>query len=274
ILALPPPHTHTFWPFLSSLSISLCDCDEPPRFHFAELKEEYRNRSKFAVNSKVEYSCRSGYSKVQKSILRCMSYSQWSDASIFKPSSCVGTYRLSMIKLPLNLLFENNLFPAGTVVKYNCMGGYELIPGISSASVTCQKDFTWSEQQEFCRSKHITCEPPAHIANGQDNRGWKNVFLVGSSVSYSCNRGWLLVGESSIRCTAGDGGTPRWDAPVPECKGDSFLHHTRMTEIRKGWRAHDLGMPPASVLSALALVHMICPDLCPNLCLILPFQAS
>lgn len=50
---------------------------------------------------------------------------------------------------------NRNLFPAGTVVKYNCVGGYELIPGIYSANVTCQKDFTWSEQQEFCQSKHI-----------------------------------------------------------------------------------------------------------------------
>ncbi|XP_039373673.1 C4b-binding protein alpha chain-like [Mauremys reevesii] len=170
---------------------------------------------------------------------------------------------------------NSNLFPAGIVVKYNCVGGYELIPGISSASVTCQKDFTWSEHEEFCQkircpSPDITngrvrprketyvyedeiriecdpsyalkdnyvsikcerngawhpplpicepaCEPPARISNGRDDRGWENVFLVGSSVSYSCNRGWSLVGVSSIRCTAGDGGTPRWDAPVPECK--------------------------------------------------------
>ncbi|XP_030417501.1 complement receptor type 2-like isoform X1 [Gopherus evgoodei] len=460
------------------------DCDEPPRFHFAELKEEYRNRSKFAVNSKVEYSCRSGYSKVQKSILRCMSYSQWSDATEFcRAKSCrhpgepengrlvilsdltfgatvnficeegyrrIGhaeikcvlegsqvtwdrdipycqvipclpppkiehgthtgttmeefnygssvTYQCDTVErgqVPFSLIGESsihctstdnvngdwsgpapeckvvlcnqpkvaygkqmtgyspvytyrasvlfecehrytlkgsnilhcnengewdpqspvcelsscddppyisntfrdhsnsNLFPAGTVVKYNCMGGYELIPGISSASVTCQKDFTWSEQQEFCRRircpspdirngtarprKELyvyedkiriecdrgyalkdnyglmkcerngawhpplpvcepACEPPAHIANGQDNRGWKNVFLVGSSVSYSCNRGWLLVGESSIRCTAGDGGTPRWDAPVPECKACEPPAHIANGQDNRGWK--------------------------------------
>ncbi|XP_044871826.1 C4b-binding protein alpha chain-like isoform X2 [Mauremys mutica] len=442
------------------------DCDEPPRFHFAELKEEYRNRSKFAVSSKVEYNCRSGYTKVQKSILYCTSRSQWSDALQFcrarscrhpgepengrlvilsdltfgatvnficeegyrlignaerkcvlegsqvtwdrdipycqvipclpppiikhgthtgttmeefnygtsvtyqcdtvergqVPFSLIGeasihctskdnvngdwngpapeckvvrceqpkvdhgkqmtgyslvyTYRASVLfecehrytlkgsnilhcnensrwdpQLPVcersscddppyihNTLRDHsnsNLFPAGTVVKYNCVRGYELIPEISSASVTCQKDFTWSEHQEFCRkircsSPDITngkaiprketymyedkiriecnsgyalknknglikcehnrawhpplpicepaCESPARIANGRDDRGLKDVFLVGSSVTYECDRGWSLVGVSSIQCTAGYWGTPRWNAPVPECK--------------------------------------------------------
>uniref|UniRef100_A0A674ILM9 Sushi domain-containing protein n=1 Tax=Terrapene triunguis TaxID=2587831 RepID=A0A674ILM9_9SAUR len=442
------------------------DCGVPPRFNFAELKEEYRNQNKFAVGNKVEYNCRPGYSKVQKSILQCGSYSRWSDAGEFcKAKSCrhpgepengrlviltdlmfgatvnficeegyrlignaerkcvlegsqviwdkdipycqvipclpppeiehgthtgttmeefnygtsvtyqcntvergqvpfsligepsihctstdningdwsgpapeckvvhceqprvdhgkqmtgyspVYTYRASVLfecehrytlkgsnvlqcnensrwdpQLPvcersscddppyIRNTFQDhsnsNLFPAGTVVKYNCVEGYELIPEISSASVTCQKDFTWSEHQEFCqkircsspnitngrvRSRKATyvyedkiriecnsgyalkdhyglikcerngawhpplpicepvCEPPASISNGRITRGWKNDYFVGSSVSYVCNPGWSLVGVSSIRCIAGDGEIPRWDAPVPECK--------------------------------------------------------
>ncbi|KAM9148133.1 C4b-binding protein alpha chain-like isoform 2-T3 [Pangshura tecta] len=462
------------------------DCGLPPRFYFADLKEEYGNQSKFAVNSKVEYNCRSGYTKVQRSILYCTSYSQWSDAPQFcKARSCrhpgepengrlviltdllfgatvnficeegyrlIGhaerkcvlegsqvtwdreiphcqvipclpppiiehgthtgttmeefnygtsvTYQCDTVErgqVPFSLigeasihctstdsvngdwsgpapeckvvrceqpqvdhgklmtgyspvyiyrasvLFEcehrytlkgsnilrcnensrwdpqlpvcersscddppyirntvqdhsnSNLFPAGTVVKYNCVEGYELIPGISSASVTCQKDFTWSEHEEFCQkircpSPHIingkagpkketymyedtikvvcnrgyalkdqtglikcehnrawhpplptcepACEPPARISNGRDDRGRKNVFLVGSRVSYSCNPGWSLVGVSPIRCTADDGGTPRWDAPVPECREiprcpNPVIEHGKQISIRQ-----------------------------------------
>ncbi|XP_065450635.1 complement receptor type 2-like isoform X2 [Chrysemys picta bellii] len=442
------------------------DCGVPPRFNFAELKEEFRNQNKFAAGNKVEYNCRPGYSKVQRSTLQCMQYSRWSDAGEFcKARSCrhpgepengrlviltdltfgatvnfvceegyrlignaerkcvlegsqviwdkdipycqvipckpppeiehgthtgttmeefnygtsvtyqcntvergqvpfsligepsihctstdnvngdwsgpapeckvvrceqprvdhgkqmtgyspVYTYRASVLfecdhrytlkgsnvlqcnensrwdpQLPVcersscddppyirNTVQDHsngNLFPAGTVVKYNCVRGYELIPGISSASVTCQKDFTWSEHQEFCRKIRCpfpnipngrailrkstyeyedkiriecnpgyalkdhygsikcesdrawnpplpicepVCEPPARISNGRINSGWENDFFVGSSVSYVCNDGWSLVGVSSIRCIAGDGGTPRWNAPVPKCK--------------------------------------------------------
>ncbi|XP_034622975.1 complement receptor type 1-like isoform X1 [Trachemys scripta elegans] len=462
------------------------DCGVPPRFNFAELKEEYRNQNKFAVGNKVEYNCRPGYSKVQRSTLQCTPYSRWSDAGEFcKARSCrhpgepengrlviltdltfgatvnfvceegyrlIGnaerkcvlegsqviwdkdipycqvipckpppeiehgthtgttmeefnygtsvTYQCNTVErgqVPFSLigepsihctstdnvngdwsgpapeckvirceqprvdhgkqmtgyspvytyrasvLFEcdhrytlkgsnvlqcnensrwdpqlpvcersscddppyirntfrdhsnSNLFPAGTVVKYNCVGGYELIPGISSASVTCQKDFTWSEHQEFCRKIRCpfpnipngrailgkatyeyedkiriecnpgyalkdhygsikcesdrawnpplpicepTCEPPARISNGRDDRGWKTVFLVGSSVTYVCKPGWSLVGESSIQCIAGDGGAPRWDAPAPECKEilrcpDPVIEHGKPIPINK-----------------------------------------
>nr|XP_042704904.1 complement receptor type 2-like isoform X2 [Chrysemys picta bellii] len=442
------------------------DCGVPPRFNFAELKEEFRNQNKFAAGNKVEYNCRPGYSKVQRSTLQCMQYSRWSDAGEFcKARSCrhpgepengrlviltdltfgatvnfvceegyrlignaerkcvlegsqviwdkdipycqvipckpppeiehgthtgttmeefnygtsvtyqcntvergqvpfsligepsihctstdnvngdwsgpapeckvvrceqprvdhgkqmtgyspVYTYRASVLfecdhrytlkgsnvlqcnensrwdpQLPVcersscddppyirNTVQDHsngNLFPAGTVVKYNCVRGYELIPGISSASVTCQKDFTWSEHQEFCRKIRCpfpnipngrailgkatyeyedkiriecnpgyalkdhygsikcesdrtwnpplpicepACETPARISNGRDDRGQKNVFLLGSSVTYVCNRGWSLVGVSFIQCIAGDEGAPRWDAPAPDCK--------------------------------------------------------
>ncbi|XP_043356657.1 sushi, von Willebrand factor type A, EGF and pentraxin domain-containing protein 1-like [Dermochelys coriacea] len=462
-----------------------CDCGVPPRFTFAELKEEYRNQNKFAVKSKVEYNCRPGYTKVQpKLYLWCTLYSQWSDTREFcKAKSCphpgepengrlviltdlmfgatvnfvceegyrligdaerkcvlegsqvtwdkeipycqvipcqpppeihhgthtgtsmeefnygtsvtyqcdtvergqvpfsligepsihctsmdnvngdwsgpapeckvirceqpkvdhgkqmtgyspVYTYRASILfecehrytlkgsdilkcnensrwdpQLPVcersscddppyirNTFRDHsnsNLFPAGTVVNYNCVGGYELIPGISSANVTCQKDFTWSEPEEFCQKircpdPNITngrarprqaiyeyedmisiecepgnalkdnyglikcernrawhpalpicepaCEPPARISNGRDDRGWKEVFPVGSSVLYSCNRGWSLVGVSSIRCIAVDGGTPRWHPPTPECKACEPPARISNGRDDRGWK--------------------------------------
>ncbi|XP_044870378.1 complement receptor type 2-like [Mauremys mutica] len=106
-----------------------------------------------------------------------------------------------------------------TSVTFQCDPGYILR---GADRIHCQADGKWHPQLPVCDP---ACEPPARIANGQDNRGRKFFFLVGSSVSYSCNRGWSLVGVSSIRCTAGDRGTPRWDAPVPECKG-SVLNTT------------------------------------------------
>ncbi|CAM5126241.1 unnamed protein product [Natator depressus] len=461
------------------------DCGVPPRFTSAELKEEYRNQSKFAVESKVEYNCRPGYTKVERKLyLRCMPYSQWSHTrELCKARSCphpgepengrlviltdlmfgatvnficeegyrligdaerqcvlhgsqvtwdkevpycqvipcqpppeidhgthtgmtmeefnygtsvtyqcdtiergqvpfsligepsihctstdnvngdwsgpapeckvirceqpkvdhgkqmtgyspVYTYRASVLiecehrytlkgsdilqcnensrwdpQLPVcersscddppyirNTFRDHsnrNLFPAGTVVKYNCVGGYELIPGIHSANVTCQKDFTWSEQQEFCQKircpdPNITngrarptqaiyeyedvisiecnpgnalkdnyglikcehngawhpalpicipaCEPPARISNGRDDRGWKEVFPVGSSVTYSCKPGWSLVGPSFARCIAGDGGTPRWHPPAPECKACEPPARISNGRDDRGWK--------------------------------------
>ncbi|XP_039374302.1 zona pellucida sperm-binding protein 3 receptor-like isoform X5 [Mauremys reevesii] len=110
---------------------------------------------------------------------------------------------------------RKNVFLVGSRVSYSCDPGWSLV-GVSSIRCTAGDGGTlrWDAPVPECKA----CEPPARISNGRDDRGWKNDFLVGSSVSYSCNRGWSLVGVSSIQCTAGDGGTPRWDAPAPECK--------------------------------------------------------
>ncbi|XP_039374307.1 complement receptor type 2-like [Mauremys reevesii] len=102
-------------------------------------------------------------------------------------------------------------------IRTECNPGYALKD--KNGLIKCEHNGAWDPPLPICE---LACEPPARIANGRDDRGWKNVFLVGSSVSYSCNRGWSLVGVSSIRCTAGDGGTPHWDAPTPECKDSSF----------------------------------------------------
>ncbi|XP_065450618.1 complement receptor type 1-like isoform X2 [Chrysemys picta bellii] len=252
-----------------------CKACEPP----ARISNGWDDRAwknVFLVGSSVTYECDRGWSLIGVSSIRCVAGDggtpRW-DAPV---PECKGSCDdPPYIRNTFQDHSNGNVFPAGTVVKYNCVRGYELIPGISSASVTCQKDFTWSEHQEFCRKIRCpfpnirngraipgkatyeyedkirvecnpsvalkdkngsikcesdrawhpplpicepACETPARISNGRDDRGWKNVFLVGSSVTYSCNRGWSLVGVSSIRCIAGDGGAPRWNAPVPECK--------------------------------------------------------
>ncbi|CAM4683918.1 unnamed protein product [Caretta caretta] len=227
----------------------------------------------YTYRASVLFECEHRYTLKGSDILQCNENSRWDpQLPVCERSSCDDP---PYIRNTFRDHSNRNLFPAGTVVKYNCVGGYELIPGISSANVTCQKDFTWSEQQEFCQKircpdPDITngrarptqaiyeyedtisivcnpgnalkdnygsikceqngawhpalpicepaCDPPARISNGRDIRSRKDVFHVGSSVTYVCEDGWSLVGVSSIQCIAGDGGTPRWDPPAPECK--------------------------------------------------------
>ncbi|CAM4663602.1 unnamed protein product [Lepidochelys olivacea] len=227
----------------------------------------------YTYRASVLFECEHRYTLKGSDILQCNENSRWDpQLPVCERSSCDDP---PYIRNTFRDHSNRNLFPAGTVVKYNCVGGYELIPGISSANVTCQKDFTWSEQQEFCQKircpdPNITngtarptqaiyeyedtisivcnpgnalkdsygsikceqngawhpalpicepaCDPPPRISNGWDIRSWKDVFHVGSSVTYVCEDGWSLVGVSSIQCIAGDGGTPRWDPPAPECK--------------------------------------------------------
>ncbi|XP_067387548.1 complement receptor type 1-like [Emydura macquarii macquarii] len=229
----------------------------------------------------VMFECDSRYTLKGSNILQCDENNRWApQLPVCERSSCDDPPHIPNT-------FQNSsnsqLFPAGTVVKYDCKRGYELIPGISSAIVTCQKDFTWSEHKDFCQIikcpyPHVdngketlrnglrketyvyqdeiriqcnggynfknsdgrynsvltkcehngawhpalpVCEPvcgtPPHINSGQHNPQEK-VFPVGTVVTYSCNEGWLLFGEPSIRCIGGDGRPARWQEPAPECK--------------------------------------------------------
>ncbi|KAM9148917.1 complement decay-accelerating factor-like [Pangshura tecta] len=187
----------------------------------------------YVYEDKIRIECNPSYAlKDKNGLIKCELNGAWHPPLPICEPACEPPARISNGR---DDRAWKNVFLVGSRVSYSCNRGWSLV-GVSSIRCTADDGGTprWDAPVPECRA----CEPPARISNGRDNRGRKNVFLVGSRVSYSCNRGWSLVGVSSIRCTADDGGTPRWDAPAPECRGDSFLHRTRMTEIIEGWRAH------------------------------------
>uniref|UniRef100_A0A8B9PQV1 Sushi domain-containing protein n=1 Tax=Apteryx owenii TaxID=8824 RepID=A0A8B9PQV1_APTOW len=102
------------------------------------------------------------------------------------------------------------LIPAGTVVKYGCLRGYELVPGKSPGQVTCLQNFTWSEVQNFCQSKYI------------------DTYEYGDTVSIECSPGYGIKGNINstalTRCRY-DGS---WDAAIPVfCEQPPDISHGR-----------------------------------------------
>lgn len=61
----------------------------------------------------------------------------------------------------------------------------------------------------------VQCPPPPGIANGQHSGHPEDSYLPGSAVQYTCGKGYSLVGNASISCTA-DG---TWSRPQPRCEG-------------------------------------------------------
>ncbi|XP_074833957.1 zona pellucida sperm-binding protein 3 receptor-like [Carettochelys insculpta] len=229
----------------------------------------------YTYRASVSFACKHRYTLKGSSLLQCNEHNRWDpELPVCERSSCDDPPHIDHTSRNDS---ESTLFPAGTVVTYKCVRGYELMPRISSASVTCQEDFTWSRHQNFCQKvpcpdpnitngkvkeryikaiykfedrievecndgyvlksyntwstcKHEgewdpelpVCEPvckqPARIPNGKVTYEWQQTFPIGSTVTYSCARGWSLFGEASLQCIAGDGGVPRWDPHAPECR--------------------------------------------------------
>uniref|UniRef100_A0A8D0HJL3 Sushi domain-containing protein n=1 Tax=Sphenodon punctatus TaxID=8508 RepID=A0A8D0HJL3_SPHPU len=60
----------------------------------------------------------------------------------------------------------------------------------------------------------LQCPHPPAIVNGKHSAWGLEDFDSGTYVNYSCDPGYLLIGESSIWCTA----SGMWSLPRPQCE--------------------------------------------------------
>jgi hypothetical protein len=89
---------------------------------------------------------------------------------------------------------------------YTCDPGYEVV---GSATRFCQLDGSWSGTAPQCVPR--TCELAPAVLNGY--RAVTNGGFYPSTVSYSCNPGFMLVGSPTRDCLP----TGQWDGSAPEC---------------------------------------------------------
>uniref|UniRef100_K7F726 C4b-binding protein alpha chain-like n=1 Tax=Pelodiscus sinensis TaxID=13735 RepID=K7F726_PELSI len=197
---------------------SLGNCPEPPRFNFAELKEDYRNTNNFPVDSIVEYNCRSGYVKTYKSSLRCMANSQWTTTLEFcKARTCPHPGELENGRL---IILTDLVF--GATVNFTCEEGYRLIGTAQRKCVLEGSQVTWDKEIPYCQL--IPCLPPPDIEHGTHTGTTMEEFNYGTSVTYQCDaekRGQVpfsLIGKASIHCTTTDNVNGHWSGPAPQCK--------------------------------------------------------
>lgn len=67
------------------------------------------------------------------------------------------------------------------------------------------------------------CSPPNNPVNGTVHSltGTK----LGSTLRFSCDQGFRLIGQSSAICTRTAHGVYQWNAPVPLCQGNGPNKH-------------------------------------------------
>uniref|UniRef100_G1MYD5 Sushi domain-containing protein n=1 Tax=Meleagris gallopavo TaxID=9103 RepID=G1MYD5_MELGA len=194
-------------------------CDAPPRFSFAELKEDYLHNRTFSTSEVVEYRCRPGYMRNYKA----------RNTYICEKNSWKGSNNFCLPKLcsypgePTNgRLVEIEQFTFGSIANYSCDTGYRLVGNSQIRCVIKDGHVTWDGNTPICEP--IPCLPPPKIANGDHNRGDVALFTYGASVTYHCHtdsRGrklFSMVGDASIFCTTTDNVNGVWNKPAPECK--------------------------------------------------------
>uniref|UniRef100_A0A8C3L145 Sushi domain-containing protein n=1 Tax=Chrysolophus pictus TaxID=9089 RepID=A0A8C3L145_CHRPC len=175
------------------------DCDAPPRFSFAELKEDYLQNKTFSASQVVEYRCRPGYMRNSKA----------RNTYICDKDTWKGMTNFCLQQPCYNSLHSFSH-------RYRLVGNSQIRCVIKDGHVA------WDGNVPICDP--IPCLPPPKIANGDHNGGDVTLFTYGASVTYRCHadsRGrkhFSMVGDASIFCTTNDNVNGVWNKPAPECK--------------------------------------------------------
>ncbi|XP_060764473.1 seizure 6-like protein isoform X2 [Neoarius graeffei] len=100
----------------------------------------------------------------------------------------------------------------GTRITYQCDPGYDLV---GRETLICQLDLSWSTQPPFCE-KIMYCTDPGHVEHSVRTLSDPKL-LVGTTIQYSCNLGYILQGGAILTCYGREPGTPVWTSHLPHC---------------------------------------------------------
>nr|XP_046231572.1 seizure 6-like protein isoform X1 [Scatophagus argus] len=106
----------------------------------------------------------------------------------------------------------------GARITYQCDPGYDLV---GRETLTCQLDLSWNSQPPFCE-KIMYCSDPGHVEHATRSLS-DSKLLVGTTIQYSCNPGFILQGGATITCYGREPGTPVWTSRLPHCVSEDSV---------------------------------------------------
>ncbi|KAM4860788.1 LOW QUALITY PROTEIN: complement decay-accelerating factor [Thomomys bottae] len=187
------------------------DCGLPAQIPHAQ--PTLGDLRRFPQGHTVMYRCDEGFQKVpgRPDSVVCLPSSQWSELEEFCNRSCKIPPRLNYAFLKKDYS-KQNYFPIESTVEYECRPGYRR-DFSQSETLTCLPSLEWSKPTEFCQKR--SCPNPGDIQNGAIDI--KTDILFGSSIFFSCKKGFNLVGASSSYCVLADNSV-EWSDPLPVCE--------------------------------------------------------
>ncbi|XP_060088978.1 complement receptor type 2-like [Heteronotia binoei] len=166
---------------------------------------------------KVTFECDHGYILKGNTTIQCQPDSRWD----FPVPLCVRVMHCHQPPQVQNGFHSNQelaVFSDGMSVKYTCEHGYTLI---GEATIYCTESGTWTLPAPHCKGEFLTCVDFFNNEQRMSNclpsilngHGLAN-FPIGIYVNYTCNPGYLLIGDASSHCTI----SGAWSQPIAQCE--------------------------------------------------------
>ena len=147
----------------------------------------------------VQYNCSIGYKLKGSGTIKCPLSRLWP-----RPLTCT-IVECGHPGAPVNGYSIGEYFTYGSKVIFSCDIGYELK---GNETALCQANGQWSSHIPLCLI--IDCPDPGIPTNGQRN---SSNFSYCASISFTCNTGYELSGNSVIVCE----GNKKWSGLLPTC---------------------------------------------------------
>ncbi|XP_078494241.1 sushi, von Willebrand factor type A, EGF and pentraxin domain-containing protein 1-like isoform X2 [Ciona intestinalis] len=172
---------------------------EPANGAYSPIQDEY------FVNNVVTFTCDDGYTTTDRDAIICRDDGTWSsDEPVCNAITCDRPDDIDFGSLTT----PGNTFNIGATATYVCNAGYEIV---GQDVLTCTVSGEWSDDEPTC-SRIVTCQTPVGPSDGSFTPT-QQPFFVNSEVTFTCDDGFILNGESVITCQ--DSGL--WSDPEPTC---------------------------------------------------------
>nr|XP_025034330.1 complement decay-accelerating factor-like isoform X4 [Pelodiscus sinensis] len=175
----------------------------------------------YLFGTRVNITCNHGFKLRGRNFIQCvLNGNPWTQLPTCEGKPC----RQLEVENGRVELFDLHF---GATVSFSCDDGYRMIGPASAQCVLRGNGVDWDKEVPRCKA--IPCLPPPNIPHGSHNHLGEEEFVFGSLVTYSCDKGFSLVGEASIHCTTNDRISGEWSGPAPECKAISCLPPLNIT---------------------------------------------
>ncbi|XP_074165140.1 complement receptor type 2 isoform X2 [Sminthopsis crassicaudata] len=195
--------------------IPVCErifCDSPLPISNGRLP--FLPKDKVPYGTAVSYSCFKSFRMIGTKNTLCTSKNQVSGVWSEPAPRCEAYSKTTVCPVPKVQdrhlkLRSRPPYRHGDTVIFSCDTNFTL-KGYST--LWCQADNRWGPSpMPICESE---CPSPPIIPNGQPRNGHSGPVAPGLSVTYSCEPGYILVGERTIHCLS----SGVWNTTAPECK--------------------------------------------------------